>query len=74
MPTNIDPVEFGKLIADMESMKSSMKKMETQMEAMMALVNQGRGVFWIAVIIGGAVSSLATFFVTKMQWIAGFMR
>ena len=70
----IDPIEFGKLIAEMESMKSSMKKMENQMETMMALVNQGRGVFWVAVIIGGAVSSLATFVVTKMQWLAGVMR
>ena len=70
----IDPIEFGKLIADMESMKSSMKKMETQMESIIALVNEGRGVFWIAVIIGGAVSSLATFFLTKMQWIAGLVR
>ena len=70
----IDPIEFGKLIAEMESMKSSMKKMENQMETMMALVNQGRGVFWVAVIIGGAVSSLATFFVTKMQWLAGVLR
>jgi len=72
--TAIDPIEFGKLIAEMESMKSSMKKMEEQMETMMALANQGRGVFWVAVIIGGAVSSLATFFVTKMQWLAGVMR
>jgi len=70
----IDPIEFGKLIAEMESMKSSMKKMENQMETMMALVNQGRGVFWVAVIMGGAVSSLATFVVTKMQWLAGVMR
>jgi DNA-binding protein YbaB len=72
--TAIDPIEFGKLIAEMESMKSSMKKMEAQMETMMALVNQGRGVFWVAVIMGGAVSSLATFVVTKMQWLAGVMR
>lgn len=70
----IDPVEFGRLLADMEAMKTSMRKMETQMDNMTALVNQGRGVFWLAVIVGGTVSSIATFFVHKMQWLSGIVR
>lgn len=74
MGANIDPVEFGKLLARMEGMETSIKKMENQMESMTALVNQGRGVFWLAVIVGGTISSLATFFVSKMQWLAAIMR
>lgn len=70
----IDPVEFGRLLADMESMKESMRKMEVQMDNMTALVNQGRGVFWVAIILGGAISSVVTFVAQKMQWFSGFMR
>jgi len=70
----IDPVEFGRLLADMEQMKASMKKMEAQMDTITALVNQGRGVFWLAVIVGGTVSSIAAFFVHKMQWLSGIVR
>jgi hypothetical protein len=40
--------------------------MSTQIDALMAIVNQGRGAFWLAILVGGAISSIVTFAATKM--------
>ena len=74
MPTNIDPVEFGKLIADMESMKSTLSEMKQEMKVITELANQWRGALWFAGIAGGILSSLGTLFVTKFTWLAAIFR
>jgi len=70
----IDPIQFGKLTAQVEQLEKSVDKMAIQIETLMGLVNQGRGVFWVAIILGGSISSVTTFVVSKMQLFAGFMR
>lgn len=70
----IDPIEIGKLIADMESMKISMAKMEQKMEVITELAHKWSGALWFAGIVGGILSSIATIFATKMQWLAGIFR
>lgn len=70
----IDPIHFGKLTAQVEQLEKTVDKMAIQIETLMGLVNQGRGVFWVAIILGGAISSVTTFVVSKIQLFAGFMR
>lgn len=74
MATGIDPIEYGKLINKVDQLEASVEKMANQIDTLVALVNQGRGAFWVAVIVGGAISSIVTFVASKMQFMQGFMK
>jgi hypothetical protein len=64
--SDIDPVAFGHLTAKVDNLEKAVDKMSGQIDALMALVNQGRGAFWLAVLAGGAISSVVTFLATKL--------
>lgn len=62
----IDPVKYGVLwqkVQDYERrfdvMDKKMDKMETQLEHLVALANQGRGGFWVGMSVVSAASAAA---------------
>lgn len=63
--SDIDPQEFGRLEAKVEQMEKTIERMADQIDQLVALANQGRGAFWIAMILGGTVGSVVSFVVTK---------
>jgi hypothetical protein len=65
----IDPVKYGVLwqkVQDYErrfdQMEAKMDKMETNIENLVALANQGRGGFWAGMALVSAISSAIGFF------------
>ena len=61
----IDPVKYGALyqkVQDYErrfdEMSAKIDKMETSIETLVALANQGRGGFWMGMVIVSAVGSV----------------
>jgi hypothetical protein len=61
----IDPVKYGVLwqkVQDYErrfdDMSTKIDKMESSIETLVALANQGRGGFWMGMVIVSAVSSV----------------
>ena len=65
----IDPVKYGVLwqkVQDYErrfdEMSAKIDKMETSIETLVALANQGRGGFWMGMVIVSAVGSLIGYF------------
>lgn len=70
----IDPIEFGKVLARMESMESTLSDMKKEMKIITELANQWRGALWFAGIAGGILSSLGTLFVTKLSWVSAIFR
>ena len=62
---NIDPVEYGKLIATVAALEKKIDRMETSLEELLALANKGRGGFWagmmIASLIGAIISYISGF-------------
>jgi len=61
----IDPVKYGVLwqkVQDYErrfdEMSSKIDKMESSIETLVALANQGRGGFWMGMVIVSAISSV----------------
>ena len=65
----IDPVKYGALyqkVQDYErrfdEMSAKIDKMETSIETLVALANQGRGGFWMGMVIVSAVGSLIGYF------------
>ena len=64
----IDPVKYGVLwqkVQDYErrfdTMEKQMEKMETQLETLVALANQGRGGFWAGMAVVSAFSTCIGF-------------
>jgi hypothetical protein len=70
----IDPVKYGVLwqkVQDYErrfdDMDKKMDKMETQLEHLVALANQGRGGFWAGMAFVSFVSSAVGFAISWMK-------
>jgi hypothetical protein len=65
----IDPVKYGVLwqkVQDYErrfdEMSAKIDKMESSIETLVALANQGRGGFWMGMVIVSAVGSVIGYF------------
>lgn len=71
---SIDPIKYGQLLNKVDQLEATVDKMALQIDQLMALVNQGRGAFWLAVLLGGTISSVVTFLASKMQFMQGFMK
>jgi hypothetical protein len=65
MALEIDPVKYGVLWQKVEDyerrfdeMSGKMDKMESQLEQLVGLANQGRGGFWAGMVMVSAISSV----------------
>lgn len=74
MQPEIDPVKYGVLwqkVEDYErqflSIEKKMDKMESQLEKLVALANQGRGGFWAGMAFVSFVSSAVGFAISWMK-------
>ncbi len=74
MNDGIDPVKYGVLwqkVQDYErrfdQMDKKMDKMETQLEHLVALANQGRGGFWMGMAVVSAISSVVGYMANLMH-------
>lgn len=66
---DIDPIEFGRLQADVHTLKSDMADLKSDVKALLEMANQGKGGLWMFrtayVAAGGIVVWLAEHFVMK---------
>ena len=57
---SIDPIQYGRLIAQVENLTTKVESMDTDIKELLALANKGRGGFWmgmtIASMLGGALA------------------
>lgn len=57
---NIDPVEYGKLLAKVDALEHKIENMDKDIKQLLALANQSKGGFWmgmtIASLFGGVIS------------------
>jgi hypothetical protein len=70
----IDPVKYGVLwqkVQDYErrfdAMEAKMDKLETSLDSLIAMANQGRGGFWMGMTIVSIISSISGYFT---HWIS----
>jgi len=56
---NIDPIQYGRLIAQVENLTTKVESMDTDIKELLALANKGRA-FWmgmtIASMLGGGLT------------------
>jgi hypothetical protein len=62
--TEIDPREFGRLEAEVTSLRNQVTAMQTDIRTLLEMANKSKGGLWagmtIASMLGGAVSWVAT--------------
>jgi hypothetical protein len=62
--TEIDPREFGRLEAEVQSLRNQVTAMQTDIRTLLEMANKSKGGLWagmtIASMLGGAVSWVAT--------------
>ena len=70
----IDPVKYGVLwqkVQDYErrfdAMEAKMDKLETSLDSLIAMANQGRGGFWVGMTVVSIISSVSGYFT---HWIS----
>lgn len=55
---NIDPVEYGKLLAEVESLKNKVEGMDKDIKQLLALANQSKGGFWAGMMIASGLGAI----------------
>jgi hypothetical protein len=60
MSNEIDPVQYGRLIAQVESLTNKVDSMDGDIKELLALANKSKGGFWM----GMTIASIAGGFIT----------
>jgi len=58
MSGEIDPVKYGVLWQKVQDLDKKVDKLETGMEELLALANQGRGGLWVGMAVVSAISTI----------------
>ena len=59
--SDIDPFEYGKLTAQVQSLQDKVDSMETDIKSLLELANKGRGGFFAGILIASAIGGFITF-------------
>ena len=63
MSNEIDPIQYGKLIAQVDNLTNKVESMEADIKELLALANKSRGGFWMGMAITSALSGFVAWFV-----------
>ena len=63
MSNEIDPIQYGRLIAQVDNLTSKVDSMDGDIKELLALANKSKGGFWM----GMTIASMAGGFIT---WVA----
>jgi hypothetical protein len=59
--SEIDPFQYGQLVAKVEAMEKKIDKLESGMEELLELANRSKGGFWMGMTIASIVGGVVTF-------------
>jgi len=63
----IDPVQYGKLIAQVDNLTNKVDSMDADIKTLLALANQSKGGFWMGMTIASIVGGILAWF--AQHWI-----
>jgi hypothetical protein len=61
MSNEIDPIQYGQLIAQVQNLQDKVESMETDIKSLLELANKSRGGFWAGMAIASAIGGFMTF-------------
>ena len=59
---DLNPVEYGKLLAKVEGLESKVNSMDADIKTLLALANQSKGGFWMGMTIASIVGGILAWF------------
>jgi hypothetical protein len=59
---NLNPVEYGKLLAKVEGLETKVNSMDADIKTLLALANQSKGGFWMGMTIASIVGGILAWF------------
>ena len=66
MSADIDPRDFGRLEAEVQSLQTQVTGLTEKVDALLELANQSKGGFWAGMTIASIIGGMATFFVERL--------
>lgn len=64
--SEISERDFGRLEAEVQSLKDELDGIKADVKELLALANKSKGGFWMGMTIASAVGGVITFFVDRM--------
>jgi len=61
MSNEIDPIQYGQLIEQVQNLQDKVDSMETDIKSLLELANKSRGGFWAGMCIASAIGGILTF-------------
>jgi hypothetical protein len=61
MSNEIDPIQYGQLIAQVRNLQDKVDSMETDIKSLLELANKSKGGFWAGMAIASAIGGFITF-------------
>jgi hypothetical protein len=63
MSNEIDPIQYGQLLAQVKNLQDKVDSMETDIKLLLELANKSKGGFFAGMLIASAIGGLITFIV-----------
>lgn len=67
MSNEIDPVQYGKLIAQVDNLTNKVDSMDNDIKELLALANKSKGGFWMGMTIASMAGGLLTWVVSHWK-------
>ena len=61
---HINPIEYGKLLAKVETLEDRVDDMSKDIKELLALANKSKGGFWMGMAAASTVSGFVAWFIT----------
>jgi hypothetical protein len=61
MSNEIDPIQYGKLIAQVQNLEHKVDSLEVDIKLLLELANKSKGGFWAGMAIASAIGGFMTF-------------
>jgi len=65
MSNEIDPIQYGKLIAQVQNLENKVDNLEADIKTLLELANKSKGGFWAGMAIASAIGGFITFVVNN---------
>ena len=61
---HINPIEYGRLLAKVETLEARVDDMSKDIKSLLELANQSKGGFWMGMTLASVTGGLLTWFIT----------
>jgi len=62
---DIDPIQYGQLIAKVEMFESQVSEMSTDIKCLLAMANKSKGGFWVGMVFASLFGGLLYIFFVR---------